>query len=650
MSKDGCGDYGGMVLKPNGTGLDSSARWLGDDQGMAVAGTANLPSAQAGRDEPVEAAGLSCQLTLQLAFFFDGTGNNRDADEPTLKNSNVARLFRAHPRNDEANGIYAFYVPGIGTYFPDIRDAGGSAMGLGAGKGGDDRLDWAMTQLKQVIAKHPPSKLVDIRISAFGFSRGAAAARAFTNRVEEQCEGSGSSWRWKQGDVPLHFYFLGLFDTVASVGLVHTASLIDSGYVATGKMPLDNALAGRRAGADGFDTGIQGLAFGEPGADPGAHAVADGHMSWGGDMNIPALVQKCVHFVAVHEQRNSFPSDSVRDGNTYPNGCEEYVYPGMHSDVGGGYRPGEQGRSVKRQNILAQMPLLHMHALAIAHGVPLYGIEELPSQQYKDYFQVTDELKERWNHYMQTAGRGGKPLGQMILAHTRYWYAWRFHRIHHYLKAINGQPGDTLPNEGVIREQEAGFDRDRAAAQTRVDQLENSPERQAALRQQREAQSRLTNAQMRQSRFGGSIQPQQVAAAQADDLVNQFDNRINQARATLDAIPGRGTIRSIRDYDLNLMKDIQELRRWVKQKGSKDLRPHYRMLLETYENEFIRDSGLKDAEIIAFFNEYVHDSLAGFAKDVTLPSDPRVVYMGGDNEIRYAMIMPTADQKETEAA
>ena len=38
----------------------------------------------------------------------------------------------------------------------------------------------------------------------------------------------------------------------------------------------------------------------------------------------------------------------------------------------------------------------------------------------------------------------------------------------------------------------------------------------------------------------------------------------------------------------------------------------------------------------SFFDLYVHDSLAGFAKDETLPSDPRCIYVGGDEESRHA--------------
>jgi hypothetical protein len=49
---------------------------------------------------------------------------------------------------------------------------------------------------------------------------------------------------------------------------------------------------------------------------------------------------------------------------------------------------------------------------------------------------------------------------------------------------------------------------------------------------------------------------------------------------------------------------------------------------------------MRDPELSAFFDTYVHDSLAGFAKDATLPSDPRVIYTGGDDKLLYASYSP----------
>ena len=89
------------------------------------------------------------------------------------------------------------------------------------------------------------------------------------------------------------------------------------------------------------------------------------------------------------------------------------------------------------------------------------------------------------------------------------------------------------------------------------------------------------------------------------------------------------------------MLDALKLQALAKKKGRNKLRPHYKAVLEAYEAEFERGKGLRNREIIAFFDTYVHDSLAGFAKDATLPSDPRVIYMGGDDKLRYAMNQPS---------
>jgi hypothetical protein len=93
-------------------------------------------------------------------------------------------------------------------------------------------------------------------------------------------------------------------------------------------------------------------------------------------------------------------------------------------------------------------------------------------------------------------------------------------------------------------------------------------------------------------------------------------------------------------YDDQLVEDARRLQAFAKKKGRDNLRPHYKALLEAYEAEFERRQGFRNEELIAFFDTYVHDSLAGFAKDATLPSDPRVIYIGGDKKLPYAVNPP----------
>ncbi|MFX7140658.1 DUF2235 domain-containing protein, partial [Acinetobacter baumannii] len=79
-------------------------------------------------------------------IFFDGTGNNIDADTPSREHSNVARLFKVHHPNNDTKQVYRRYVPGIGTYFKDIGDPGGTTTGRGMGALGQKRLDWAFKE------------------------------------------------------------------------------------------------------------------------------------------------------------------------------------------------------------------------------------------------------------------------------------------------------------------------------------------------------------------------------------------------------------------------------------------------------------------------------------------------------------------------
>lgn len=63
-----------------------------------------------------------------------------------------------------------------------------------------------------------------------------------------------------------------------------------------------------------------------------------------------------------------------------------------------------------------------------------------------------------------------------------------------------------------------------------------------------------------------------------------------------------------------------------------------RAILSPVESEHAKSRLVINAPLGEF--SFVHDSLAGFAKDVTLPSDPRCCYIGGDEELKYANNRP----------
>ncbi|MCX7659965.1 MAG: DUF2235 domain-containing protein [Caldimonas manganoxidans] len=399
----------------------------------------------------------SCDTHLFLGFFFDGTRNHYGLSEERGDHtfSNVARLFDAYPGqtiapqsalkgrarwpNEAAYPNYfRIYIPGVGTPFEELGDSGRGLDGLlgsATARWGERRLMWALAQalnavhryfLKTSLVTHAEvvelSRLADLNrhglraeprfvlpsedgpqaanimahwhrilqrlhealrvhmvdpvtqrpqridpgivrhvyVSAFGFSRGAAAARAFANWFVALCELDarmlGRSGRTLAG-FPVQFDFLGLFDTVASVGLA----------------PLT--------------------------------LLADGHGAWADaevSLRIPAGVA-CTHLVSAHEVRRSFALDSISVGGVLPPNCQEIVYPGVHSDVGGGYAPGEQGRGNDPEgaDLLSRIPLAEMYRQARLHGVPLKL--ELTRSFIKDRFRITPSTIEAFNAYIEAS-------------------------------------------------------------------------------------------------------------------------------------------------------------------------------------------------------------------------------------------------------
>ncbi|WP_257461085.1 T6SS phospholipase effector Tle1-like catalytic domain-containing protein [Archangium lipolyticum] len=566
---------------------------------------------------------VPAQVGHWVSFFFDGTGNNMEADVRNDKHSNVARLFRLHQDNP-AQGIFRYYLPGIGTLFRAINDTGGK-MAAGTGGKGEERLDWAMNLLEERFAK---SKGALLNVSLFGFSRGAALARAFAVRIAERSErGKDGVWRFshKGTGYPIRICFMGLFDTVASVGVAMAANNEPARGLTVGLFGLETAMKNR----SGFSNALENIAFGDaPGADPAA-GMANGHMAWGDDLHIPEMVVDCLHLVAAHEIRNSFPLDSVLQGLRYPKNCREIVFPGAHSDVGGGYRKGEGARSPSSGSLLSLIPLWEMRTQALKAGVPL--LKTIDSEVQKMDFgedpaskSSFETLKRRYIHYMKVAGWGGKPLGSMMLSHMKLYYQWRFFEIARDQKARAAK----LPTKDAafMKDFEPRWEQERVKLEARTKKLKG------------ETDAHMANA-LALSR--SAVIPSVSEKARNEvTLARQKREEFLTAQSLLDAQPNSdgSFVRNSDLYDAQLLADARTLQAAVK-KGRTNLRPHYRALLDAYEAEQ-RGQGLRDPEIIAFFDTYVHDSLAGFGGDATLPSDPRVLYIGGDEKLRYAMNKP----------
>jgi len=230
-----------------------------------------------------------------------------------------------------------------------------------------------------------PGIVKNIYVSAFGFSRGAAEARTFANWLVKLCEldarltGKSSQGLTLAG-FPVTFDFLGLFDTVASVGVANLAP------------------------------------------------VADGHSAWADaeiSLAIPPNVGQCTHLVSAHENRQSFPLDSIYNDHSIASNGEEIVFPGVHSDIGGGYQPGEQGKGTDNigRDMLSRIPLAVMYRKARLAGVPFKLEQALTQDQVA--FQISPQTIRDFNTYIDECQVKSGETGTIVREHWRRAIEWR---------------------------------------------------------------------------------------------------------------------------------------------------------------------------------------------------------------------------------
>lgn len=453
----------------------------------------------------------SCSGNLFLGFFFDGTRNNYALSEQAkdYTHSNVARLFDAYPGQTIAPALllrhevrwpneskypnyFRIYTPGVGTPFEEVNDTGSKRGGLlsdatqGAAmaRWGERRLTWALVQainsihryfLKQSlltpdetlrlcktldldtynlqaaprttdygqpgntmahleqalrrlhtalkphmpdpvtgkVGKIDPGVVKHIYVSMFGFSRGSAAARSFLNWFLALCK-LDAKILGRQGPTlggfPVTVDFLGLFDTVASVGLASSA------------------------------------------------LITDGHGAWADSklLRVPQEIN-CLHLVSAHELRRSFPLDSISINGALAANHQEIVFPGVHSDLGGGYMPTEQGRGrdAEGADMISRIPLAVMYRAARLAGAPLKL--ELAPQLRKRGFKVAPQTISDFNAYISQCLTKSGSLRAIMHEQMEHAIRWR-RRWHNKMEQMpsvsRAKPEDT--NDIVGADQEFG--------------------------------------------------------------------------------------------------------------------------------------------------------------------------------------------------
>ncbi|WPO49146.1 phospholipase effector Tle1 domain-containing protein [Pseudomonas sp. S1Bt23] len=274
------------------------------------------------------------QVALRIGVFFDGTGNNagnsamgeicgaQHAIEPKdidasckpymsdpqssygngVSNIKLLRELYYFPRKAESEGLHkqafrSIYIEGIGTKTREKDSLITSGTGRGE-RGVLGCVQRAFREIEELIREtheeNLESEITSLTFDAFGFSRGAAAARHFANEVvrwlgplqlilHSHCEALSPNFNRQYGhDVDMGF--IGLFDTVPSI-----AGLSNLGNV-------------RSAIAPGIKLHLDRRYF-----------------------------RSVVQLVARDEYRANFALSQVKPDHL------EIALPGAHSDIGGGY-------------------------------------------------------------------------------------------------------------------------------------------------------------------------------------------------------------------------------------------------------------------------------------------------------------------------
>lgn len=312
------------------------------------------------------------KIALRVGVFFDGTGNNANnsaagllcgAQHPIAPEdvgasckpfmsdpdssygndvSNIKKLsdlyYSAPEREGNGQQKAAFrmvYIEGIGTKAGE-KD---SLLGSGTGRGDTGvagRVQFAFDRISVIIddllKENPDSEISSLTFDTFGFSRGAAAARHFSNEVVRCKQGPlGDLLRGNanflspsfndQYKSDINIGFIGLFDTVPSIAGLHNLGNVKSAVAPGIKLYLDRK-----------------------------------------------YFSNVIHLIARDECRANFALSRVKPDHP------EITLPGVHSDIGGGYLEDAQ-----ECVLVSPMQALSVDARADVRGTSIY----LDAQQHK---------------------------------------------------------------------------------------------------------------------------------------------------------------------------------------------------------------------------------------------------------------------------
>jgi hypothetical protein len=283
---------------------------------------------------------------------------------------------------------------------------------------------------------------------------------------------------------------------------------------------------------------------------------------------------------AAHELRRRFPLDSTRIDAGYPDNTVEIWYPGVHSDVGGGYSPQYQGR----QNTVSRFALNQMFDLAFAGGVLFQRIADLPGRVQDEFNKDDAQLRAAFNAYIEAVPMKTGPMELVQAAHMELFHRWLKQRV---------SAQSDLPSSQRLQAA-----RDAAKAQQRV----AFNQRMALLQK---------NGVFSEDGPQFSAEDQQKYDAIVKREVQSRDD-VSEAKDALS---------DLKEEDAKYRWDVQDIL-WRADRGAK-LSLRERTIKAAWDN----NSELPEA-VKTFFDTFSHDSVAHFDYDTSRLSDWRTIYFG----------------------
>ena len=237
---------------------------------------------------------MSSSAARTLVFSFDGTGNEPHDASGFKHDESVSNVLKLHvlmgggleedrsETRTEAGGLQETrYYNGIGT-----QEDGETIPLIGhliakARRGINSALAPSWGDARRILKRagkdlEQLDPTANDRIVVLGFSRGAALARKFASKTLE-------------AHADLRINFLGVFDTVAAMDGIHT-----KGETISSDVVFENGTLNPR-------------------------------------------VLRAVHVVSLDEDRVAFEPTLINRDEENPNRITEVWFPGVHSDIGGGY-------------------------------------------------------------------------------------------------------------------------------------------------------------------------------------------------------------------------------------------------------------------------------------------------------------------------